>query len=347
MHKNTKVKTRRGGESISGQKLKVISTNSQGDKFVCLAGLVQSKSAGVFTVQETKSRKKGKHSLQHYMIFESIRKKPGGGSLMGVHESLEPLLISCYEDQFELLVVETKIGQEEVRFITGYGPQESWEEGLKIPFFVALDQEIVKAQIAGKSVYISMDANSKLGTEYIPGDNHKMSKNGEILAEIIEKNALVVANGLRGKFEGIVTRQRTTEDGHVEKSTIDFVLVSHDLKDSIEKVKVDEERINVLTKVTKNKHGVLKKTQADHNIIETDLNIKWKRKDIKDKIEMYNLKNEQCQRKFKDYTNKTNMSEIFDSDKDINILTKKFLKRLDGCISQCFQKNRTTKSGKM
>ena len=118
-----------------------------------------------------------------------------------------------------------------------------------------------------------MDANSKLGTEYIPGDNHKMSKNGEILAEIIEKNALVLSNGLRGKCEGIVTRQRTTEDGHVEKSTIDFVLVSHDLKDSIEKVKMDEERINVLSKVAKNKHGVLKKTQADHNIIETDLNI--------------------------------------------------------------------------
>ena len=38
--------------------------------------------------------------------------------------------------------------------MTGYGPQETWEEGKKIPFFVALDQEIV---------YISMDANCKLG----------------------------------------------------------------------------------------------------------------------------------------------------------------------------------------
>ena len=39
------------------------------------------------------------------------------------------------------------------------------------------------------------------------------------------------------------------------------------------------------------------------------------------------------------------MSKIFDSDKNINILTKKFLKRLNGCISECFKKNRTTKSG--
>ena len=58
---------------------------------------------------------------------------------------------------------------------------------------------------------------------------------------------------------------------------------------------------------------------------------------------MYNLKNKASQEKFKEYTNKTSMSKIFDSDKDLNILTKKFLKRLDGCISACFEKNRTTK----
>ena len=79
--KNTIVKViRRGGKSVCGQKLKVISTNSQGDKFTSLAGLVKCKSAAVFTVQETKSRKKGKHQLQGYILFEAIRKKFGGGN---------------------------------------------------------------------------------------------------------------------------------------------------------------------------------------------------------------------------------------------------------------------------
>ena len=49
---------RRGGKSTSGQKLKIISTNSQGDKFSSLVGLVKSKGAAIFTVQETRSRKK-------------------------------------------------------------------------------------------------------------------------------------------------------------------------------------------------------------------------------------------------------------------------------------------------
>ena len=54
-----------------------------------------------------------------------------------------------------------------------------------------------------------------------------------------------------------------------------------------------------LQKLQKNKHGVVKKTEADHNIIETDLNVKWRNSGIKDKTEMYNLKNEQCQKIFK------------------------------------------------
>ena len=41
-----------------------------------------------------------------------------------------------------------------------------------------------------------MDANCKLGTEYIPGDPNKMSKNGEIMSDIIDRNGLIVVNGL-------------------------------------------------------------------------------------------------------------------------------------------------------
>ena len=230
---------------------------------------------GIFTVQETKSRKKGKHSLENYVIFEAIRNKFGGGSMIGVHESLNPVLISSYEEDFELIVIQTKIGNKVIRFITGYGPQEGWDESDKLPFFIALDQEVGKAHLEGISVYISMDANSKLGPEYIPGDLHNMSKNGEVLSEIIEKNALIVANGLPDKSEGVVTRQRITEDGNIEKSTIDFVIISQDLEEFIEKVKIDEERHNVLTKVTKHKNGTTTKSEADHNVIETDLNIKW------------------------------------------------------------------------
>ena len=62
------------------------------------------------------------------------------------------------------------------------------------------------------------------------------------------------------------------------------------------------------------------------------------------KEELYNLKNKSCQEKFREYTNTTSMKRIFDSDKNINILAKKFLKSLNGAIIKCFKKIRNTKS---
>ena len=156
------------------------------------------------------------------------------------------------------------------------------------------------------------------------------------------KNALVVANGLREKCQGTITRERTTKGENIERSTLDFVLVSQDLENYIKKVVVDENRVNILTKVTQNKHGTKTVSKDDHNIIEPNLNVNWNKSLTKDRVEMYNIKNKQCQEKFKEYTNNT---DIFDSSKDLNILTKKFLKRLNGCISKCFTKNRNTKNG--
>ena len=52
------------------------------------------------------------------------------------------------------------------------------------------------------------------------------------------------------------------------------------------------------------------------------------------KKEAYNLKNKVCQKKFKEYTGNTNMlSSVLNSDEDMNILTKRLIKKINGCIS--------------
>ena len=43
-----------------------------------------------------------------------------------------------------------------------------------IAFFLALETEIEKATLAGKSIVIETDANSKLGSKYIPNDPHEI-----------------------------------------------------------------------------------------------------------------------------------------------------------------------------
>ena len=65
---------------------------------------------GVFTLQETKFVKKGNLKIFDFEIFEAYRKKEGGGTMIGAHKSLEPILIQEYSDEFELLIVEIKVG---------------------------------------------------------------------------------------------------------------------------------------------------------------------------------------------------------------------------------------------
>ena len=101
--------------------------------------------------------------------------------MCAVKQYLNPKLIEEYDEPFKLLVVEVEIENKGIRIITGYGPQENLDEGKRMQFFIALEAEIVKSELAGKSTIIEMDANTKLGPEHIPKDPHPMSENGKIL----------------------------------------------------------------------------------------------------------------------------------------------------------------------
>ena len=261
-----KKKTKRGNKKRKVSELCIVSTNAAQlkGKLNSFKSELKRCDAGIFTVQESHYSTKGKVQVENFEVFEAIRKKAKGGTIIGAHKALEPVLIQEYSNEFELLVVEVKVSNREIRIMSGYGPQESWPENERMPFFLALEQEIIKAELAGKSILIEMDANSKLGPELIPGDKHAQSVNGKALADIIQRHGLIVGNGL-SKCTGLITRKRVTKTG-IEESTIDFVLFSDDLKDEIESIIIDEEREHVLTKIVKTKNGV-KKTKSDHNTI--------------------------------------------------------------------------------
>ena len=123
----------------------------------------------------------------------------------------------------------------------------------KMPFFRSLEEEIVKAKFNGKSIYIQMDANSKLGPDIIAGDPNQQSENGKILYNIINRHVHTVMNGMKSKCKGIITRKRITSKVK-ECSIIDFVTVSEDIEVMISQVIIDEERDHVLTRYTKTKN---------------------------------------------------------------------------------------------
>ena len=278
--------------------------------------------------------------IQDFVVFEAIRKAKGGGTMIASHKDYNPKLIVEYEDEFELLVVEVKVDEKEIRVISGYGPQENWPEHKRMPFFLAIETEIEKAILAGKSILIEMDANAKLGKSIIAGDPHEQSPNGTILANIVERHNLIVGNG-RDTCQGTITRQRTTST-RSEKSVIDLILFSSDMLQHLVNIYVDEARKYVLTKVVKKKNGV-KMQESDHNPIVAEFSLKVNQTKEDDKLEMYNLKNKECQRTFKGYTTNTKMlSTVFDTEEeDINVMTNRFLKKLNGCIALNFKKIRS------
>ena len=70
-------------------------------------------------VQETHFSTKGQLSIPNFILFESIRSKNNGGTVIGVHKDYNPVLINLYEGDLEIVVVEIQVKNEEVRLISG------------------------------------------------------------------------------------------------------------------------------------------------------------------------------------------------------------------------------------
>ena len=60
--------------------------------------------------------------IENFETFEAIRKKQNGGTIIGINKALNPMLIKDYSDEFELVVVEIKLHNKEIRIISGYEP---------------------------------------------------------------------------------------------------------------------------------------------------------------------------------------------------------------------------------
>ena len=340
-----KNKLRRGVKCSSSFEFNILHANVAGLKNAkhCLINEVKKSNSTIFTINETNFKKKGNFKMDDYVIFETIRAKQIGGTLMGVHKSLDPVLIAEHCDPYEILVIETKIGLKEIRIITGYGPQETWTEDKRMPFFVTLEEEITCAEMAGKSILIAMDANSKLGSTLINGDPHPQSLNGTILAGIIRRHALIVGNGVETKCVGKITRKRQTKNG-IEESIVDLVLMSSDMEELFLSLNIDDKRENVITKVAPKKSGRIRITESDHNTMVGKFGIKWRSTEIKVKNEIFNYDSEGL-KKFKNTTEANGtLSNITKKDENVNILTKQFLKKLKQVKHKWFKKIKIRKS---
>ena len=281
----------------------MFSVNAAGlkKKILSFQTILEKTKCDVFMVQETHFSTKGQLSIPNFILFESIRSKNNGGTVIGVHKDYNPVLINLYEGDLEVIVVEIQVKNEQVRLISGYGPQENMALELRKPFFDVIESEIIDAESKGKHIIIAFDANSKVGMKYIPNHNVEQSQNGKLLGEIIDRNNLIVVNGLTC-CDGIITRRRILEKDK-EETVIDYVIISEGMKHSLLSMLIDQSDDYALFSISNDR----KIKRSDHNSIITRFNITPKPKKKTKKIEYYNLRNRYCQNKFKDITQNQNI----------------------------------------
>ena len=85
------------------------------------------------------------------------------------------------DDDVEILTVQGKIGQKDIRFINAYGPQEDDDKDKIISFYEKLEEEIGLAFELDCWLMIECDANAKLGYEIIRNAPNQQSENGNLL----------------------------------------------------------------------------------------------------------------------------------------------------------------------
>ena len=351
INNKVKCKTRRGNWKRNKQrglqkfKFSLLGTNCNGilNKKDSLNAAIDEFNPSVVTLQETKSRKFGNLKLKGYQIFEKLRNGGnGGGILTAADENMNPVLISTgKEDDSELLTIQVEVGSHNIRIINGYGPQEdecSKDDIYK--FWQEIEEETLNAKDNNCLVIVQMDANAKIGKENLKDDPNTETPNGRILLDMCERQNLTILN-THDLCRGVITRERITVN-NIERSIIDYIIVCEEMKQFLEEMFIDEDRIHVLTRYGKNK------VKSDHNILFSKFSIQFESKPKILRKEFFNLKDKAGQADFLRETSDTeSLYTCFSQNRTFPHNANIFYRKLNGCIRKCFKKVRVVKGGKI
>ena len=322
-----KTKTRRTIKRKPGNCLTVkgINCNGLSGKRDSLIANIELLRPLAFLVQETKYMKKGLFKVNEFEIFEAIRPTGGGSILTGVHESLNPIMVSDgSKEDVEILVVEGDVEERKCRFINGYGPQEYADVDKRVKFFSHLEEEVIKAKLQGALICIELDANAKLGPDVIENDPHDISSNGELLLGVMKRNNLIVCNG-SSICTGLLTRTRETVKG-TEKSVIDFLIVCEELFQYLKEMIVDEQSKYPVESIVK--YGSRAKvTKTDHNMVIGMFDMKVLHQNSEPRREIFKYNDVEGMKRFKELTSKDILSKCFEEEEDTIKASEKWFKR--------------------
>ena len=234
-----------------------------------------------------------------------------------------------------------KVGYHNIRIINAYGPQEDDGNPKVYKFWQDIEQEILTAKDENCLVVIQLDANAKIGKENLKDDPNNVTKNGKILLDVVERQNLTIVNTL-DLCKGVITRERASATKS-EKSVIDYVVVCEDMKNYLEEMVIDDDRIYALTKYA-GTMGSKKKVVSDHNIMYCKFSILFDCAPPQIRKELFNFKSMEGQKAFFEKTSSSvELSNSFSEIRSFPHNTNIFFRELNACIHKCFKKIRIKK----
>ena len=340
-----KGKNRMKVKNNSGKvRLSLFGTNANGiiSKIDSLKHNINIFNPSIITLQETKVKRKGLVKLPGYQVFELPRVEGSRlGLLTAINDQLSPVVITADEDsKVEVLTVQLRAGNSDLRVINAYGPQEDACNDDILIFWQVLEEEILSAKANNCLVIVQLDANAKVGGQLILGDPHSTSDNGKLLIDLTTRQNLTICNSLN-HCQGVITRERETIAGS-EKSVLDYVLVCDRLKDSVDRMFIDENRMFTLTRFSSKKV-----TKSDHNVMHCTFDIVLQARHQSVRKEIFKLKDKEGQKTFLELTSIENaFSGIFSTETNFSIKANMFLRKLTSTMHRSFTKVRIIKGKK-
>ena len=184
-------------------------------------------------------------------------------------------------------------------------------------------------------VILVSDFNAKLGSDVKKGDIHSMSKNGQLLWDVIKTFNLEVINSA-DIFRGVFTRIKATKK-KVEKSVLDYVIVSDQFKDQFLSCLIDEDK--QLTPLRNLKKG---RVYSDHNSLLFSFTCLPEKGQIKSsRSNVWNFNDTNGFEKFMNLTDSRN--ELYSAaanNEDIDKMYSCWNIKLNSILHKCFRKKR-------
>ena len=295
----------------------------------------------IVVIQETKLKKKSLQ-LKGYKCFPTVRGDSGGGLLVACLASLDPVIVFEGDSECEILVVHISLKQKEIRIIAGYGPQECAPVLVRETYRNTVEEQVVRANLAGASVIIAEDANAKLGPDWVENDPNPISENGKLLAKMIVRQELKIVNVSNKCVGGPITRCRKV-NGKIEQSCIDFLITSQDLNQFLVDAFIDSSQLYTLTKFTTSK-GIPSVKRSDHHTLGANFSISWE-EETETRCEIFKLRDQNGLSKFNSITSKSDkFLKCVNATIPLQDACEKWYKEFDKTIYQCFKKIRITKT---